>query len=481
MFRNRRIRAALAAVLILSAFLPAGCGVAVRGIETGAREIWRSQLLRQGRHGPLAETEKNWARIAWTYFERNYDPGTGLVNAQDGVPSAGMAHVADTLAALVAARELELLKPCDFDARLSALLQFLNRMGLFWGRLPNLRYHTGTGQMVNYANTPESIGWSATDLGRLLIWLHILKTRYPEYAEYADSAVGRWVFCDLIDDCGTLYGGAKNADGESFRTFQEGRLGPEQYAARGFRLWGFDTGQASRIEPFEIALVSGIPIPHDARNLQRGGTPAPVTSQPWLMAGLEFNWDRPEDNYPGLDSVHTDRVEADIARRIYRVQEKRYETDHIFTARSDHRVPGDPYLVFGTIFAEGFAWNVLTPGGDYRPDLAAVAVKAAFPMWALWKTPYTDRLMKIVSCLHDPGTGWYEGRWERTGGYIKLATVGTNAAVLESLLYKVQGKLFPGNHEPGLFSTHDADLFRSRHRCLPSDRDPCYLDESGLR
>jgi hypothetical protein len=470
---RRRIALAVALLLILG--LGSGCGVVARGLDAGAREVWRSQLLRQGRHGPLTDTEKKWARIAWKYFERNYNPGTGLVNSVDGNTSAGMGHVADTLAALVAARELELIDTCDFDARLSALLQFLNRMGLFYGRLPNLRYGARTGQMFNYGGSPESIGWSATDLGRLLVWLHILKTRYPEYAEYVDGAVLRWNFCDLIDDCGTLYGGAKNEGGKDFRTFQEGRLGLEEYAARGFHLWGFNTDLASRLEPFETALIYNIPIPHDARNRQRGGAIAPVLSQAYLMSGLEFNWDRPSDDYPGLDSVHTDGDEADLADRIYRVQAKRYREDHIFTARTDHRLPDDPYYVYGTVFAEGFAWNVLTPGGQYRPDQAVVATKAAFGMWALWDTRYTDELMKIVSCLYDPERGWYEGRRERTGGYVKICTLPTNAAVLEALLYKVQGKLFPGNSRPGLFQSEEADPFRGGNRCLPSQRDPCYL------
>lgn len=477
MNRRRFLRTPLAAVLLsLFALSLAGCGVVARGIESGALEVWRSQLLRQGRHGPLTETETGWAKIAWTYFERNYHPETGLVDSAEATPPVGMAHVADTLAALVAARELDILEPCDFDARLSALLQFLNRMGLFYGRLPNLRYHAGTGQMVNYAGNPESIGWSATDLGRLLVWLQILKTRYPEYAEYADSAVLRWNFCDLVDDCGTLYGGAKNEGGKDYRTFQEGRLGLEEYAARGFRLWGFDTDLAARLEPRETAIIHGIPIPYDARNRHRGGAVAPVLSQAYLMAGLEFNWDRPEDDYPGIDSVHTDGTEAGIAGRIYRVQERRYEREHIFTARTDHRLPEEPFYVYGTVFAEGFAWNVLAPDGRYRRDQAVVATKAAFGMWALWKTPYTDRLMTVVRCLRDPERGWFEGRRERTGGYVKLCTVGTNAAVLESLLYKVQGKIFPGNRRPGLFEAETTDPFRARNRCLPTDRDPCYLN-----
>ena len=41
---------------------------------------------------------------------------------------------------------------------------------------------------------------------------------------------------------------------------QEGRLGYEEYAALGFQAWGFETRQASRLEPFGKAWIDGVQI-----------------------------------------------------------------------------------------------------------------------------------------------------------------------------------------------------------------------------
>jgi len=464
-----------------------GCGVVVRGLGKGADHVWRSQILRQGRFGPLSETEKQWAAAAWKYFENNYNPQTGLYNSVDGYKTATLWHMGDSLAALIAARELELIPVCDFDKRLSELLHFLNTMDLFYGKLPNKMYNTEEGstdilktQKHKEATqeNKEEIGWSATDIGRLLIWLRILKTRYPEYAEYADRAVLRWNFCDLIDSCGTLYGGIKAADG-SVRTFQEGRLGYEEYAAKGFQLWGFDTQMASRFEPFETVRIYNYDIPYDRRTQREGDSIAPVMSHTFMLDGMEFNWDQAKDNYPGLDSVHTDSQMAKLAKSIYKVQETRFLEEHIFTARTDYRVQEEPFQIFSTIFAEGYPWNVLTANGEYQKNAALVSTKAAFGMWVLWETPYTDKLMNLMQCLHDSQQGWYEGRFEQTGGYLKSLTIETNAAVLEALLYKAKGKLFPGNTKPGFYENTITDSFKREGKCFPPEMKPC-AEDTGL-
>jgi hypothetical protein len=85
-------------------------------------------------------------------------------------------------------------------------------MQLFRNELPNKVYHTKTAERVNYSNKPGEIGFSALDLGRLLIWLHIIKQLYPEHANAIDSVVLRWDFSRVVDKCGTLYGAMLSAD-----------------------------------------------------------------------------------------------------------------------------------------------------------------------------------------------------------------------------------------------------------------------------
>lgn len=214
---------------IIFLFCISGCGVIVRTFDTGITTFSHSALFRQGQYGPLSEKEQLWAKVAWKYFENNSYVKTGLANSIDGYPSATMSSIADYLAAMVAARQLQLIDKKQFDQRISELLHFLNRMPLFKGRLPNKVYDTTTGKMINYQGKQAEIGWSAIDIGRLLIWLKIVSQQYPEFHEYIDKAVFRWNFCDVIDDEGSLYTGVFYKNKMSLS--QEGRLGYEEYAA----------------------------------------------------------------------------------------------------------------------------------------------------------------------------------------------------------------------------------------------------------
>ncbi|MBW1972531.1 MAG: DUF3131 domain-containing protein [Deltaproteobacteria bacterium] len=461
-----------ALIIFFFLFLPfifAGCGMVVKATYKSAVTIKDSTLFHQGRHGNLTKVEKSWARIAWKYFEKNYNPKTGLINSVNNYPTTTMWHIGDYLAALTASYELKIINRCEFDERLSRLLFTLNNMDLLRGKLPNKVYNTQNGVMVNYANQPGEIGWSAIDLGRLLIWLKIVKERYPVYSEYIDKAILRWSFCDLIDDCGTLYSATKVHNKLTF--FQEGRLGYEEYAAKGFQLWGFNTEKASKIEPYSIVTIYGIDIPYDSRDYRKTGTRAPVVTLPFLLDGMEFNWDKVFDLY-NPDTIHTDTEMARIAYLIYKVQERRYKIDGVFTARTDHQLAGPPYFVYDTIYVDGYPWNTITDSGEYVKKSATVATKAAFGIWALWKTNYSKLLLNSLRCCYDKEQGWYEGRYELTGGYNEIITLSTNAIVLETLLYKVKGKLFKKGktRRKDYYDIVQSDAFFSQIHCLPKSR-----------
>ena len=44
---------------------------------------------------------------------------------------------------------------------------------------------------VDYLNKPGEIGFSSIDIGRMLLWLKIIKERYPEFANDVDNVVLR--------------------------------------------------------------------------------------------------------------------------------------------------------------------------------------------------------------------------------------------------------------------------------------------------
>lgn len=405
--------------------------------------IFDSPVKWPQRHGPLTESEMHMARIAWTYFENNYQEKTGLVNAVDGYPSTTMWDTASYMAAMTAALRLGIIDKAVFDQRLVQLLSTLNKIDLFRKELPNKVYHTKTAEKVNYANKPGEIGYSALDLGRMLIWLKIIKERYPEHAGQIDGVVLRWDFRNVIDPCGTMYGAMVGGD-KSTRYVQEGRLGYEEYAAKGFKLWGFTTCLASKPDPYEMIPIYGVDVPYDVRDPRKLTQHNYVVSESYVLDGIETNWDHPADR-SRHNRYNSDPIARNFAQRVYQAQENRYKATGILTARSEHQLDKAPYFVYDTVYSDGYAWNTITDNGKYVPEFAAVSLKAALGMWVLWDSPYTDLLGEAIWNQNVFEKGYYEGIYENGSGPIKTFTANNNGIMLESLLYKVEGKLLQFN------------------------------------
>jgi hypothetical protein len=434
---SRRALLATAATSLL-----AGCGLLFR---PAARPL------------ATAGTQPSAARIAWRYLENNTDYDTGLVNGVDRSPVFTAWNLADAIAAVVAGYELDLIDAREFDLRLSRLLGFAATMELSGGQMPNKAYHAGTGKMVAFDGRPEDIGWSALDCGRLLLWLRIVAERHPRVAEYADKAVLRWTFCDAIDDCGTLYGTARS--GGQVQRYQEGRLGYEQLAAAGYAAWGFETRNAASWAGAQAVNIYGLPVAHDARDPRTTGVQAPVLTMPYALLGMELGW--------------PDARARTLADAVYRVQEERWRRDRQFTARTDYQMRQAPYVVLDSVFAAGYPWNTIGSDGKEYEQLALVSTRAVFAMEALWPGEYTKRLLQDVQWLYDPDRGWYEGRYEQGGGPLANITLTTNAAILETLLFKAKGPLYRGQPRMGLWEARTNDVFSRAKRCTPAERGSC--------
>jgi len=245
----------------------------------------------------------------------------------------------------------------------------------------------------------------------------------------------------------------------------------------GYQAWGFDTREASKIEPYDVVNIYGVDIAYDSRDPRHTGVPAAVVSLPYILDGLELNWDKIDD-YSSSDKVHTDSQMAELAERIYRVQEARYEKEKIWTARTDHPLSKPPFLVYDAIFAGGYAWNTISPSGAPVLAEALVSVRAVFGLWALWKTDYTEQLLaRVAATLFNPDRGWYEGRLENTGGYEETLSCTTNAVVLEALLYKTIGKIYRVTSEvtsaAGHYQLLLKDEFSRPGQCFPPEREQC--------
>ena len=425
------------------------------------------------RRGELTEQEMRMARIAWTYFENNIQEETGLVNAVNDYPSTTLWDTASYLGGMVAAYELGIIEREELSRRLVKILKTFNAMDFFRGELPNKVYHTKTAEKVNYANQPGEIGYSALDLGRLLIWLEIIKNRFPEFSNAIDSYILRWDFCNVVDSRGVMYGAIIGPD-DATQYVQEGRLGYEEYAAKGFQLWDVDTDLASRPQPFNVIATYGVEIPYDSRDPRVLDAHNYVVSESYVLDALELNWDLVGD-YSSSERHHTDTVTAAFGDLIYESQVARYRATGVLTARTEHQLDGPPYFVYDTIYTDGYTWNTITEDGRHVPEFAAIALKGALGMWAVWDTPYTDLLFNAISDLYNPEKGFYEGLYENGTGIIETYTANNNGIMLESLLYKSQGKLLRPSENVSLWDQTMTDNFlwdasNGKAKCFPKKR-----------
>lgn len=376
---------------------------------------------------PLSKTEREWASIAWTYFVNNTNPKTGLVNSVNDYPAATLWDTASYLLALIAANRLQLVPEKEFDARLKKALESLARLPLYDDALPNKSYDTRTLAMVDYTGnaTPDGIGWSAIDIGRLLVPLEIIVWEFPRHAKTAKKVFAQWDMRRITQN-GMLYGSTVGQDGIAELT-QEGRLGYEQYAAKTFALMGLDVSEALSYRP-HLAYVDvyGIRVPHDRRDPSEFGARNFVVSEPYMLDGLEFGWGG---------------VTQEFAWRVYRAQEERYRKTGILTAVSEDHIDRPPYFVYNTVFSDGKVWNTITEAGEDAMAHRTLSTKTAFAWHALYRSPYTASLIEAVSGLHDKDKGWYAGRYEADNTPNKAITANTNAVILESLAFMANGKL----------------------------------------
>jgi hypothetical protein len=378
------------------------------------------------------------AATAWRYFVNNTQASTGLVNAVDGYPSTTIWDTASSIAAIISAAELGIISRAESLERLDKLTGTLAKLQLVRDKHPNKAYNTATAAASTYANQPGEIGTSAIDIARMLIWLRIIDQRYPELSARVKAIPQRWHLSELVRD-GNLYGTAISADGK-IQHLQEGRLGYEEYAAKGFALWGFNAKSARKPEPYGIIRLYGAAVPYDARDPRELGAHNYVVTESYALDGIEFGWDEPEDRKSDA-FTHTSGWIASSAQNMYLAQQRRFEKTGKFTARTEHQLLGPPYFVYDTLFSDGQPWVTITEAGESVPDASAVALKGAFGLWALWKTPYTDKLMLYVRNAFDPNKGWYEGIFENGEGSIRQFTANNNGIILQTLLYKRDGKL----------------------------------------
>ena len=67
----------------------------------------------------------NEAKIAWKYFEKNYNPNTGIVNGSANYPIIKVDSIGKTIMATISAKGLGIIDNKDFDTRTAKILNTL--------------------------------------------------------------------------------------------------------------------------------------------------------------------------------------------------------------------------------------------------------------------------------------------------------------------------------------------------------------------
>ncbi|MEN9842206.1 MAG: hypothetical protein RLZZ612_35 [Pseudomonadota bacterium] len=421
----------------------------------GSCNVYQATSTCFGKAKPLCAEDLEMAKIAWKYFQNNYQPTTGLFNAADRYPSTTMWDTGSALAAVVAARELGLVTEKAFDDYIMTMLATLNSLELFNGEAPNKVYHTATGKMVDYNNNPapNGIGVSVLDLARLIHWLDVLGCAHPKHALAAQEVWLRWKYCRLIKD-GQMYGLAREK--EEIQVLQEGRLGYEQYAGKIFARHGFDQHISARYDNrFATKTdIYGVPIAYDSRDPRKLGAFNYVVTESYGMDAMENGIDA--QNQPLIDN-------------IYEVQKRRWQKTGQVTAVSEDNIDREPWFVYNTIFAAGSPWNAITDTGVDMDKLRSVSTKAAVSLMFLKPDdPYSQVLYDAVKSAYDPERGWYSGIYEKGLGYNKAITGNTNGVILTSLLYKMYGPIGPKSK-----TVYTPEVLQARKgHCLPG-QDTC--------
>jgi len=369
----------------------------------------------------LTNTERQWAEIAWNYFENNYIEETGMVNSADKYPASTMWDTSSYLLGLISAQRLGIVDTTEFNTRVTVLLDTLATMPLFEDTLPNKSYNTQTVAMVTYNNdeTDRGIGWSAIDIGRIMVPLNVLVWHYPEHTGKVSEVLKHWRL-DAVVANSEMYGADVDSDGKTL-LLQEGRLGYEEYAAKSLALVSMDVSRALDYElNTKMVDIYGIDVATDSRKPSEFGALNYVVSEPYVLDGLEFGFDQ---------------YSRELTARIYKVQQLRFENTGILTAVSEDNIDQAPYFVYNTVFADGKRWNAVTESGEDASEFRSVSTKAVLGYYALFNDEYSKRLVKHIESNYDKDRGWYSGIYESSGEPNKAITANTNGIILEALHY----------------------------------------------
>jgi hypothetical protein len=359
------------------------------------------------------------ARTAWSYVRRNYSSTSGLVKSLDNWDLVTIWDISSALAAYHSARGLGLIDDADYRRRMDRALKTLEAMPLYLDVAYNKTYSSRSATMVGRDEKPSTTGygWSVIDMGRFLVWLKIIAENDPVARPAVERIVQRLALDRLTAD-GYLRGGNIDVNTKEHLEYQEGRLGYEQYAAQGLSLWG---AQAPNALTFDVNGKATEIFGHRVLGDRRGADL--ITSEPFVMAGIELGWATP--------------AWEEQARNVLAAQRERFRKTKLVTMVSEDAVPLPPaHFYYYGLLADGRQFVVQAPGGATSDKFPRwVSVKAAFGYHALFPSDYTWTALQTVRPAGASGRGWTAGVFERSKRATPSFNLNTAAIVLEAAYY----------------------------------------------
>ena len=367
--------------------------------------------------GPLTNAERARAQRAWRYVLANRQSSTGLVNGKDAYPVSSVADIAQTIAAYVCALSLQLIEREGFETDMRQLLATLRELPLYNQELFNREYDSRSGRMLGLdaRSSPTGSGWSAEDIGRLLLWLRVLGNTTSDLAPATQTVVARLRMSRLVDG-GNLHS-ALNQDNHE-QIVDDLRLGRQQVTAAALSLWGVVLPAMFGYDDALIRRVGTVAAPADRRD---GGSVSPDV---FARGIIEFG---------GIDGC----FEA-AARAMLDAQHGLAAARGQPVMVADELLDRSPWFVYGALAMSSEPWRVASFDQQSRADLATFSLKAAYLWAAIDKSPRTTSARALADSFGQSERGLYGGRY--LDGSMNLAlTLDTNASVLLAAHYAQRG------------------------------------------
>lgn len=362
------------------------------------------------------------ASLAWRQFSLLWNDRTGLANATPDYGKLTSWDIGSILAAIHSAYILGLIDDDGYDRRITKTLTTIGKLPLYRHVTYHRMYSAAEAKMVSRGGgiTSKGYGWSATDIGRLLLWLRIVADNDPRHRALATAAARR-IRMDSVVAGGYLHGEDIGSSGR-VRRFQEGRIGYEQYAATGFAMWGADVAPALDVErnarPVE---VEGATLLADTRGLDR------IVSEPFILLGIEYGWT------PAYRR---------LALEVLRAQENHAARTGKLVFASEDAVSIKPfYFYYYCVYCSGRPFVVETsdPGKPLEGP-RWMSTKTVFGWHALAPSGYTRRGVEAIQKAASEKRGWSSGLLEKGNAPSYTFDINTAAVILEAAAYASTGR-----------------------------------------